>query len=188
MSYAALITFKDGKAAGAVEYHNAWGGSARVWDALFNAYVTKKHEYDSWINTNNGNDRRLWDLAVNTALPLFERAVHAFTFDLFYVRAEHFGRFAADLRSFAAKYPTGAGADHLPAWAQWFEENSSVEAVGLYETFVAENQWHRAKTCQHCGHDTDETEPVPLTEGSEVYDWLASLERPVAALERKGEL
>jgi len=63
MSYAQLIIFKEGKANGGVEYRNAWGGSARIWDALFNSYVPKKHEYDSWLahggvtnhRSNNGN-------------------------------------------------------------------------------------------------------------------------------------
>lgn len=74
MSYAQLIIFKDGKADGGVEYRNAWGGSARIWDALFNAYVPKKTKYDSWTNMENGDDRRLWDLAIRADLPMFERA------------------------------------------------------------------------------------------------------------------
>lgn len=172
MSYTQLIIFKDGKADGGVEYRNAWGGSARIWDALFKAHVPKKHEYDSWISTGNGDDRRLWDLASRADLPMFERAVHAFTFDHFYVRNEHFGRLAADLRAFVEKYPAGQCVDHLPAWAKWLDENSGVEAVGLYGTSVSENIWHRAKSCPHCGNATDETEPVPLSEGTEVYDWL----------------
>lgn len=174
MSYTQLIIFKDGKADFGVKYRNAWGGSARIWDALFEAHVPKKSEYDSWINT-NGTDRRLWDLASREDLPMFERAVHAFTFDHFYVRADHFRRLSADLRAFVEKYPAGERVDHLSAWAKWLDENSGVEAVGLYGTSVSENPWHRAKTCPQCGNSTDETEPVPLTEGTEVYDWLEAL-------------
>ncbi len=173
MSYTKLITFKDGKADGGVEYRNAWGGAARIWTALFDAYVPKKHEHDSWL-ANNGNDQRLWDLANREYLPIFERAVHAFTFDHFYVRNEHFKRFAADLRAFVEKYPAGNTVDHLPAWAKWLDENNSVEAVGLYGTSVSENVWYRQKTCPTCGHSTDETESVPLSEGTEVYDWLGN--------------
>ena len=171
MSYKQLIIFKDGKADGGVEYRNAWGGSVRIWNALFLAHVPKKHEYDSWLS-NNGNDKRLWDLATRQDLPMFERAVHAFTFDHFYVRRENFVRLAADLRAFVAKYPAGECVDHLPAWAKWLDENGGVEAVGLYGTSVSENIWHRAKSCPHCGNSTDKTEPVPLSEGTEVYDWL----------------
>ena len=170
MSYTTLIIFKDGKPNRGIEYRNAWGGAPRIWDALFNAYVPKKHEYDTWVTS--PNDRRLWDLAIREDLPMFERAVHAFTFDRFYVRSEHFGQLASDFRSFVARYPAGEYVDHLPAWAKWLEENSGVEAVGLYGTSVGENPWHRRKTCPHCGQDIDETESIPLSEGIEVYDWL----------------
>lgn len=170
MSYCELIIFKDGKAAYAIEYRNAWGGSARIWDALFREHVPKKGEYDSWVS--DPDDRRLWDLAKRADLPMFERAVHAFTFDHFYVRQENLNQLAADLHSFVAKYHAGENVDHLPAWENWLRETSAVEAVGLYGTSVSENIWHRTKTCPHCGNDTDETEPVLLSEGTEVYEWL----------------
>lgn len=171
MSYCKLIIFKDGKASDGVEYRNAWGGSARIWDSLFKAHVPKKSEYDSWVS--NPNDRRLWDLALREDLPMFERAVHAFTFDLFYVRNENFRRLAGDLLAFVEEYPAGECVDHLPAWAQWLVENIGVEAVGLHGTSVSENVWYRATTCPHCGNATDDMETVPLAEGKEVYDWLA---------------
>ena len=173
MSYTSLIIFKDGKADGQVEFRNAWGGSARIWDALFNAYVPKRGPYDSWL-TGNSDDKRLWDLADSKELTDSERAVHAFTFDLFYVRNEHLSKLAADLRAFVTKYPCPEKVDHLPMWAQWIESNSTIEAVGLYGTSVAENLWYRNKSCPHCGHALDETEPVSLTDGIEVYDWLAA--------------
>lgn len=174
MSYCQLIAFKDGKVEGGIEFRNAWGGSARIWDALFKAHVPKKDKYDSFL-TNNGNDRRLWDLATRQDLPVFERAVHAFTFDNFYVRREHFKDLASHLRLFVSKYPADGCVDHLPAWADWLDEQAAAEAVGLHGTSVSENPWYRPKTCPHCGNATDETEPVPLTEGTEVYDWLDSL-------------
>jgi hypothetical protein len=98
------------------------------------------------------------------------------TTEMINVRKENFGRLAADMRSFVAKYPAGERVDHLPAWAQWLDENGDKEAVGLYGTSVAENLWHRAQTCPHCGNSTDETEPVPLSEGTEVYEWLERLQ------------
>ena len=173
MSYCKLITFKDGLADGGIEFRNAWGGSARIWNSLFDAHVPKKSEYDSWVS--DPNDRRLWDLAKREDLPMFERAVHAFTFDHFYVRKENFARLASDLLAFVEKYPAGNCVDHLPAWAKWLEENSSIEAVGLHGTSVSENVWYRQKECPHCGNPTDETEPVQLTEGLEVYEYLESL-------------
>jgi len=173
MSYTALIPFTGGLPRPGIEFRNAWGGCARIWDSIFKAYVPKKHEYDSWVC--NPEDRRLWDLATREDLPLFERAVHAFTFDRFYVRGEHFERLANDLRLFVQKYPAGERVDHLPAWAKWLDDNGTVEAVGLCGTSVSENLWHKAKSCPHCGNETDEMELVPLSEGVEVYDWLESL-------------
>jgi hypothetical protein len=170
MSYTSLILFKRGKAHSEIEFRNAWGGSARIWDALFKAHIPKEHEYDSWLSY--PNNQRLWDLAIREDLPMFERAVHAFTFDRHYVRKEHFKRLANDLRAFVQKYPAGERVDHLPEWAKWLDENGSVEAVALYGTSVGENPWYRAKTCPHCGNDTDKTEAIPLSEGIEVYDWL----------------
>lgn len=170
MSYTQLIVFKDGKPDRAIEFRNAWGGAARIWDALFKAHVPKKHEYDTWLS--NPEDRRLWDLALDERLEMFERAVHAFTFDRHYVRNEHFGRFASDLHLFVYKHPPGQRVDHLLAWATWLDENASAEAVGLHATSVSENQWRRQKTCPHCGNNTGETEPIPLAEGTEIYDWL----------------
>jgi hypothetical protein len=180
MSYCQIITFKDGKPSGGIEYRNAWGGAARIWDALFKAYVPKKHEYDLWL-VNNGNDKRLWDLATRPDLPMFERAVHASTFDHFYVRRENFTRFCADLRAFDAKYPVnGHTVNHLPAWADAIEK-LDAEAVGFYGTSVSENPWYRFKTCPHCENSTDEIEPVPMSEGWEVYDWLDASAKPVLA-------
>lgn len=173
MTYTQLIVFKDGKPDHAIEFRNAWGGAARIWDALFKAHVPKKHEYDTWLS--NPDDRRLWDLALDEKLEMFERAVHAFTFDRHYVSNEHFGRFAADLRSFVERYPAGERVDHLPMWAKWLEDNNSAEAVGLHATSVAENPWRRQQTCPHCGNNTDETEAIPLVEGVEVYNWLARI-------------
>lgn len=172
MSYTQLIWFANGLPKDSEEFRNAWGGAARIWNSLFAAYVPKEHEYDSWL-ANNGNDQRLWDIAKREDVPKSERAVHAFIFDRFYLRQEHFQRFAADLRAFVQKYPSG-GADHLPDWAKALTE-SKYEAVGLYATSVSRNVWYRQKECPHCQQSMDETEPIPLTEGTEVYDWLESL-------------
>lgn len=173
MSYTELIPFIDGLPQSGIEFRNAWGGSARIWTSLFDAHVPKKHQYDSWLT--NADDRRLWDIAIRKDVPMFARAVHAFTFDRFFVRKEHFKAFCDDLISFVKHYPVEGKVDHLPAWAQWLIANPDVEAIGLHGTSVSENQWHRSKTCTLCDHPTDETEPVPITEGTEVYEWIESL-------------
>lgn len=171
MGYCELIPFKDGAPISGVEFRNPWGGASRIWDALFKAYIPKKGEYDSFLNSAI-KDSRLWDLAKRRDLPTFERAVHLFTFDNFYVKNSNLSRMAADLRSFAEKYPTGECVDHLPAWSRWMEENGTAEAVGLYATSVGNNLWYRRKKCPHCGSEMDESEAVPLSEGTEVYEWV----------------
>ena len=106
MSYTELIPFKNGIPQPGIEFCNAWGGAARIWTALFDRYVPKKFEHDSWICSAAGDDNRLWNLAQRPDLPMFERAVHAFTFDLHYVARENFTALAEDLRKFVAKYPS----------------------------------------------------------------------------------
>lgn len=163
MSYCAIISFKDGLPQKGIEFRNAWGGAARIWDALFERYLKNPNiPYHMWL-TDKGNS--LWPLAKRHDLPMFERAVHASTFDLAYVGKEHFSRFSNDLRAFAERYPAGNKVDHLIAWSDVIE-HSDAEAVGFHGTSVAENPW--------CNYDdeTDEMIPVSLAEGFEVYDWL----------------
>lgn len=170
MSYCEIIPFLGGKPKAGIDFGNSWGGSARIWTSLFDAYVEKRHQYDSWL-VNNGDDARLWDLVKRKDLPKFERAVHAFTFDRFFVRKEHFKVFAEDLRRFDAKYPVAGKVNHLPAMAEWFD-SAECEGAGWMGTSVSGSQWTRQKTCPHCGQSTDESEEIDLSEGTEVYDWL----------------
>lgn len=169
MSYCKLITFVDGKPKGGEEYRNAWGGAARIWNALFDRYVKDPAiPYHNWMSEKD--QAALWALAKRDDLPMAERAVHASTFDFAFVRREHFGRFADDLRSFCATYPAGQSVCHLQAWAALLESlPENVEAIGFHGTSVAENPWW------NYNEQTDESLPKPLSEGFEVYDWLASL-------------
>jgi len=170
MSYCKLIIFKNGIPSDGIEFRDSWGGAARIWNSLFDAHVPKTGEFDSWMT----NPTRLWNIASMNGVSLCEKAVHVFTFDKFYVEQKNFKCFASDLRQFVKMYPVPERVDHLPEWAMWFDENVEVEAVGLYATSVSENLWYRHKHCEHCDSETDEREPVPLTEGKEVYAWLAS--------------
>lgn len=163
MSYCQLIIFKDGKPSYGIEYRNAWGGAARIWDALFEKHLKNPNiPYHSWIS---GDQQPLWDLAKRETLPMHERAVHASTFDHAYVRRENFPRFCADLRAFDAAYPSGPKVSHLSAWADALEK-LDAEAIGFYGTSVAENPWMKYDEAK------DESIPVPLSDGWELYDWL----------------
>lgn len=163
MSYCAIITFKDGKPDQQIEFRNAWGGAARIWDALFDKYLKDPAiPYHSWLCR---NQQPLWDLAKRKSLPMFERAIHCSTFDLAYIRRENFPRFCNDLNAFEAAYPTPVKVNHLPSWEARIED-LDCEAISFYGTSVAENLW--------CKWDSEKDEPieVPLSEGWEIYDWL----------------
>jgi hypothetical protein len=138
MSRATLIYFKDGKPDTMNEYGNAWGGAARIWNAMFDKYAKDPmKEYDSWI-MDKGD--RLWKLAERTDIPVFERIVHASTFDYALVYQEHFKEYAQALRDFVKANPAGEAIDHLPAWADKIE-NSDAEAIGFWATSVSSNPW-----------------------------------------------
>ena len=175
MSYCSLIWFRDGKPFAENEYRNAWGGAAKIWSDLFDTYLKRQSvPYDSWLMRCAGNDTSLWDLAKRQDLPLFERAVHASTFDRAIVRREHFQKFVCHLREFVAKYPSNEKVDHLSAWADAIE-TSDAEAVGFYGTSVSENLWYQFD------EENDESIPYDLNTGDEhfeVYDWLESM-KPV---------
>lgn len=173
MSYCQIIPFENGLPKEGITFSNSWGGAARVWDSIYNAYLKNPAEpYDSWLQGCRGGSTALWDLAKRIELPMFERAVHASTFDRFYVSREDFARFAADLRQFVAKYPVTDGAeDHLPAWADWIEA-SEAEAVGFYPTSVGDNPWRT--------YNDEAFIPVALSEGRDTYRWLESLSQPTA--------
>jgi hypothetical protein len=163
MSYCAIITFRDGLPDWQIEFRNAWGGAARIWTPLWDKYLkdhTKK--YDSWLT---GNQQRLWDLAKTPGLPMYERAVHVSTFDCFYVKAENFPRFCADLRAFDAAYPVTGQVNHLPAWADKIS-TLQIEAVGFHGTSVAENPWSK------WDGEKGEVIPVHLSQASEVYEGI----------------
>lgn len=138
MSYCEIVTFERNKAVTAAEYGNSHGGQPRIWDCLYNKYV-KDHrkEHDSWLF---GNTKALWALADRKDLPLFERAVMAFTFDYATVEKANFKRFAGHLREFVTAYPVPGRVDHLPSWAKFFDECTS-KAIGLYGTSLSDNPW-----------------------------------------------
>lgn len=173
MSYCSLIYFRDGKPFAESEYRNAWGGAAKIWSDLFDAYLKRPSvPYDNWLTRCAGNDSSLWDLAKRRDLPMFERSVHASTFDRAIIRREHFQQFVAHLRDFVSKYPAGDKVCHLLAWADAIE-SSDAEAVGFYGTSCSCNPWYRFD------EENDESIPYDLTTGDqhfEVYDWIESLE------------
>lgn len=171
MSHTELVPFVNGLPTSGPEFSNSWGGASRIWESLFNKYIPKRHEHDSWLLR---QDNSLWDLIRDERLPIFERAVHGFTFNLFYVARNNLARFASDLREFVKNNPVGEHyVDHLSAWADWIDANQGIDAVGLYGTSVGENLWFRYKAPEN-EDDDNIREAVPLAEGTEVYEYVES--------------
>lgn len=169
MGYCQIIPFTDGMPQAGIEFRNPWRGAPMVWETLYDKYLKNPQvSYDSWLTSYRKDEgRALWDLAKRDDLPRFERAVHAFTFDLAYIANEHFEQFATDLREFERRYPVEYPT-HLSAWANLIDSMEN-EAVGLYGTSVSENPWNKYD------EEKDAMIATPLSDGFEVYDWLASL-------------
>lgn len=153
MSSTKLVQFKNGIANDCMEYHNSWGGAARIWDSIWNKYGTKNDEYDCWLNA--ASDGRLWKLWKTENFSEPEQWVYFFTCDNALVARKDFAKMANALREFVKQHPT-VGICHLSDWADFIEQ-STADAIGLYATSVLENPWFEydedKDECQ--GYDID---------------------------------
>jgi hypothetical protein len=156
MSSTSLVEFSGSVASECYEYRNSWGGAARIWDALYETYETKKHEYDNWLQA--ANDGRLWKIWEDDRVDDQERLVYLFTCDNALVQNKDFKTLAEALRHFAVKHPRPEHICHLKAWAKVLEE-SKAEAMGLHATSVCENPWFG------WNEETDESEPYDIAKG-----------------------
>lgn len=156
MSSTSLIEFSESVASECYEYRNSWGGAARIWDALFEAYETKKHEYDNWLTASQ--DGRMWKIWEDERVDDSERLVYLFTCDNALVKNEDFKLLADALRHFTAKHPSNERVCHLAAWASVLDE-SKAKFMGLHATSVCENPWFGWTG------ETDESEPYDVEKG-----------------------
>lgn len=173
MSCTTLLGYKNAQFIELRQYPNAWGSAARIWGALYDQYLKNPAKrYDCWLVCRPFD--RLFDLAAQPNLELYERAVHTSTLDRAYVRRENFGRFIADLKAFNSRYPAGHGANHLPRWAQDIASvGEDVEAISFHQTSVAGNPWIRQI------NEEGDSVQRPLSDGFEVYDFvLGKLTKP----------
>jgi hypothetical protein len=166
MGYCEIIPIKGGIPQNGIEFRNPWRGVPIIWNALFDKYLKNPEvPYDSWLlNHSKGKGKLLWNLAKRADLPMFERAVHAFTFDRAYARREHFKRLSDDLRAFDVEYPVEYPS-HLSAWTDVIQ-SLDADAVGLYGTSVSSNPWWEYD------EEKDEMIPYRIEDGFEIYDWL----------------
>jgi hypothetical protein len=168
MSHCEIIEFR-GDVQTPHKFHNAWGGSARIFKSMFEAYIPITQQYQTWSTF----PQKLWDLAYSVDVPAGQRAVLASTFDKAYVKQADFARFAEDLRVFGRMFPAPPGAvDHLFAWATLIEQ-STAHRVGFMGTSVSGSTWTIRVECPHCGSTTDESRDYAFgsdTGAIDVYD------------------
>jgi hypothetical protein len=172
MSQCKIVTFKDGQADSCFEFGNSWLGAASIWTAMFDRFVKDPlKEYDSWLmccrpGENDARAGQFWNLWQRADIPDALRAVHLATLDHAIVMAADFGRFSADLRTFAESFALPHS--HLAKWAECITGLTFVEAIGFHHTTVTENPW--------CSYDEKQDRMIPykLSEGTHfsVYEKL----------------
>lgn len=161
MSSTSLVEFKNGVADTCHEFRNSWGGFGRVMDSLFQKYVPKKHEYDSWLLA--AEDGRMWKVCKDERLSEAERIVYAFCCDNALVKKEDFPAMAKALREFTEQNPVESRVCHLEAFAKVFDE-AKGDAMGLHGTSICENPW--------VSWDEESDEPAPYSIATGNKHWF----------------
>jgi len=162
VSYCALVPFRDHLAeTDDVEFRNAHGCTALIWDALCKRYgVWDRYGYQGpeawsilWKRANPKHERPL-------PLEPWEQFVLSFTYDWALTRREHLNELADALAKFSEVHGDARYVNHLPAIADRLRElakDETVEAVGLYGMSCGDSLWSVRNP------ETEESEPYDLT-------------------------
>ena len=141
MSYCELLAFKKGGYDVVAEYKNAHGWAAYVWNALFDRYVTKETQYDSWMQ----KPERVWDLWKGDRLQDYEKFVLLATFDRFMIKIEDMVKAADHFFRFSLAYHNPKAVCHLDEMAKEFvnlsKQSGDYVSVGFYGMSCGENPW-----------------------------------------------
>lgn len=179
MSYMEIIQFKPHPIKTVrTRFDNSWGFIPRIFDKLFNTYIKKEREFDSW---SFDSGRRVTKLVHEKVLQPFELSVLLFTMDAYCVGKSNFGKMSDDLSAFDLAHPPGEDCcNHLPGVAEIFkkEQETDTLAIGLYGSSVGQDKWFKNKECPTCGQKTDEYREVHFEEANEVYEvvgWLSNM-------------
>lgn len=151
---------------------NSHGSAPVIWDALCQELCrTKPFEYSIGDNLD-----KLWPRWRDLSIPDYKRAVLMMTYDLAYVRKEHYARAASDIRKWLTDYPVNSEyVNHWPEIAEFYESNLSYDAIAIHQTSVTKNPFE--------GEWDDEQENRGLIDWGETYeiydeiDGLAELEQ-----------
>jgi len=124
------------------EYHNAWGGFAYIWEAIWDKYL-KKREGDTWLT----NEKRLWAATGRKALPPWIRMLLASTFDNVIIEYERLPLIAKYYKDFYEMFPPEGKVCHLLEWSKdcmdIFEKYNKDNCAGIcfHATSINEDPW-----------------------------------------------
>ena len=143
------------------ELRNSHGSAPVVWNAMAQRYLgASPFAYSEHLD-------ELCKIASTDAAPSAHRAVLIMTFDLAYVRKEHFAQAARDIRTWLSDFRIPSTyANHWPALAALYESDPVYDAIALWQTSVTNNPFEP--------YDADEDHRLAPTwdEAYEVYDLL----------------
>lgn len=145
MSYSTFYVVRvDGSLKWLCEQRNGWLWSPQIWTFLFDKYVPKKHEYDSWMGDGG---RKLWGLQNDERLRREERLALLATFDMVWIPRE--------IHREVVMASLGLGAT-LPVF-ELDDAMRSGEFIGWcgHGTSVSEDQW-----LYYADGDTDHSEQL----------------------------
>jgi hypothetical protein len=169
MSYCQLKGFKEDETVALGEYQNAHGFLAYVWTALFDKYIPKRFEYDSW---RSGEGSRLCNLVEDERLTTIEKKMLEMTFDNALVRIEQLRSVIVVFEEFFKMYPPGDYVCHVPAIVETLKElltsPGDILAIGWYGMSVCEELWSTYDS------ETDEEHSYALSIGDK--HWFVNVE------------
>ncbi|MCB1715863.1 MAG: hypothetical protein KDK05_12105 [Candidatus Competibacteraceae bacterium] len=138
---------------------NSHGSAPVIWDKLCQElYGLRPFEYSIGDTLD-----KLWPRWRDLSIPEHKRAVLMMTYDLAYIRKEHYARAASDIRKWLADYPVNSEyVNHWPRIAEFYESNPGYDAIAIHQTSVSENPFY--------GEWDDEKEDYNLIEWGRVYE------------------
>jgi hypothetical protein len=146
------------------EYGNSWGSAIVVWEAIYNKYIPKRYQYQSFMD----DQVSLWPLYNDPRLDICERKILLATYDNWYIRSADVPAFCEAMEGFLYLHPPVDGTvNHLQAiaadMAQAIAENPNIPAFGFWWTSVSD--------CPFEGPWIEEEDDMDTVEERAPFNW-----------------
>jgi hypothetical protein len=159
MSYTTVLAIHPGERFEELEeLCNSWHSAPLIWDAIWNTFGEKRHEYDTAMTAGD----RLWALHRDPRLSEAERAVFMMTFDRAYVLKRDFATAAGHLAEFMRLHNVGG---HWVRIRDLYLSDPDVPAIGLHCTSVAENPFQGT-----WNEEAEEYDQIDWSEAYSIYE------------------